>query len=146
MWKALIIGASLIAVPALAAGASDYRGDYETYRGPDSVRDGRGGKKISAHGIDFWTKGEPAARYRILGIFRDVRSDEARDPDAVGDLRLAEAARANGADALVVVRRKQLLSRAARTQPWASEQQRLSDGPAAAVYTTTWLMAVRYLP
>ena len=146
MWKSILLGAALLAAPALASGASDYRGDFEAYAGADAIRTGHGGRKVTAHGIDFWTKGDPGARYRIVGHFRDVRSDEARVADVVGDPSIAKAALARGADALVVVRRKQTLARTGRAQPWASEQQRLSDGPVAAVYTTTWLMAVEYLP
>jgi hypothetical protein len=48
---------------------------YAAYEGRDADRQGDGGTKMSADGIDFWTTGAPPRRYRVLGILTDTRRD-----------------------------------------------------------------------
>lgn len=139
MWKALfssawLLGALAVATPLSAAEWIGGNLVYRPYRGHDAVRDGKGGKSLTAHGVDFWTRGDPPRRYRILGTFFDGRSDELLEGDAIGSERIAQAARKYGADGLVVLWRDRQL---AGVGPGI---------PTPFVSITTELAAVEYLP
>ena len=139
MWKALFSSACLLGAVAVATplAAAEWIGPglvYKAYRGPDAVREGTGGKSLSAHGVDFWTRGAPAGRYRIVGTFFDRRSDELLEGDVIGSERIAKAARKYGADGLVVLWRDRQLARAG------------GPIPLPFVSITTELAAVEYLP
>lgn len=139
MWKAFLpraffLGALAVAAPVSAAEQIGPGLFYKAYRGPDAVREGKGGKSLSAHGVDFWTRGAPAGRYRIVGTFFDRRSDELPEGDVIGSERIAQAARKFGADGLVVLWRDRQLVRAGGVIPTPF------------VSTTTELAAVEYLP
>ena len=70
---------------------------------------GKGGEQTVVDGMDFWLSGEPDRKYQILGLldFRQGKrghghghvSDMFSDPET----EIAEAAKKNGGDAIVVV-------------------------------------------
>jgi hypothetical protein len=63
----IVLGAS-----APAAAGRDFAG----YEGPDAIKKGEGGTKITKNGIDYWTTGTPPRRYQVLGIMTDKRYED----------------------------------------------------------------------
>jgi hypothetical protein len=79
---------------------------FEAWQGKDNVQPGGGGTKKVVDGIDFWTTGGPACRFRILGYVHDTR----RKLDLFGlagnggnEPAVAKAARAAGGEAVYLV-------------------------------------------
>lgn len=94
---------AVIAIAVSAATPALARVEYAAYDGPDSLRTGEGGTRVTQDGIDFWTTGTPPRRYQVMGILTDGRSNRLWDGHAVGSSGLARRAHDLGANALIVV-------------------------------------------
>lgn len=57
----------------MTAPPASARAKFVTYEGKDAISEGRGGTKVVAHGVDFWTTGDPPKRFQVLGIITDKR-------------------------------------------------------------------------
>ena len=74
--------------------------NYYTYEG-GGVLIGQGGASKRVNGIDFWTIGAPARRYRVIGYITDSRPEEFVQ---IGgrDSSLAKLARDHGGDGILI--------------------------------------------
>src|SRR5262245_20208978 len=66
-----------------------------------NIMEGKGGTVRVIEGIDFWEKGEPDRKYRILGVISDSR-DEGLSFQFLKDEDVALAARQHGGDAVML--------------------------------------------
>jgi hypothetical protein len=57
------------AVMCVAASAQD----FEAWEGKTVVHEGQGGTKQLVDGIEFWDRGEPPRKYKIIGYIHDRR-------------------------------------------------------------------------
>ena len=91
------------AIIVLAAGGPALAGtQFVPHDDGQTIRIGEGGTSISRGGVDFWTGGAPARRYRVVGMLTDNRSVGTGVGSAVGSSRLARRARAAGGDGLIL--------------------------------------------
>ena len=93
----LFVAAALWASPVLA------KARYVAYEGLDSISEGRGGTKVVAHDVDFWTTGQPPRRFQVLGIITDKRGTGWIAGDAVGSNSVAKKVKEVGGDAVIVM-------------------------------------------
>lgn len=89
----------LVAVPS----AVNSRARFVAYEGKDAISEGRGGTKVVAHGVDFWTTGDPPKRFQVLGIITDKRSTGFISGDAIGSSSVATKVKEVGGDAVIVM-------------------------------------------
>ena len=99
--RRLVLAFVLLSVSATAAAL-----DFTRFYGRDAVVEGRGGEMRQIEGVDYWTNGDPPRRYEVIGYIEDRR----HATGLVGKIRLkslpeqvARMAKANGADAVVLV-------------------------------------------
>jgi hypothetical protein len=69
-WSAVF---ALVIVSLMAATPADAKNEFAPFEGPNAERVGEGGTKLTKNGIDYWTTGTPARKYRVLGILTDQR-------------------------------------------------------------------------
>ena len=81
-------------------GGCAYQPQWSEYHGPDVTR-GQGGTTINVKGMEVWNDGTPPRRYRILGTMRSEGGGHSNDDFELG--LIANAARARGADALILM-------------------------------------------
>ena len=93
----------LFALALATSSAASAGPKFVPYEGKDAVSEGRGGTKIVAHGIDFWTTGEPPRRFQVLGVLTDNRSPGIIYGHAVGSGKVADKVRAAGGDAVIIL-------------------------------------------
>ena len=74
--------------------------NYYSYEG-GGVLIGQGGASKRVNGIDFWTIGAPARRYRVIGYITDIRPEEFVQ---IGgrDSSLAKLAKDHGGDGILI--------------------------------------------
>ncbi len=72
-----------------------------TERSSGEVYQGVGGKMRTANGIDFWEDGEPACKYKILGVLHEGRVSKHFDKDRISTV--SKAVREHGGDAIIFV-------------------------------------------
>jgi len=98
---------SLAAVAATllctVAGPATAGARFAAYEGPDAVRQGEGGTKVTKDGIDFWTSGSPPRAYRVIGELEDKRGSGLLHPDAVGSGSVAAQIKKVGGDGALVL-------------------------------------------
>lgn len=84
---------------------------YVAYEGSDVIV-GKGGEMRPVDGIEFWTSGDPARKYRILGMMEEPKGRHtwALDPDSMArsdasdrDSEIARTARKNGGDGVLFI-------------------------------------------
>ena len=92
-----IIATLMTAAPVSA------RAKFVAYEGKDAISEGRGGTKVVAHGVDFWTTGEPPKRFQVLGIITDKRGTGWIAGDAIGSSSVATKVKEVGGDAVIVM-------------------------------------------
>lgn len=95
----LAFAAVLLTLSAPAIG----RTTFALYDGPDAERVGQGGTRITKNGIDWWTTGSPAKRYRVIGIITDQRSNKPFRGQAIGSKSIAKQVLEASGDAIVIV-------------------------------------------
>lgn len=66
-----------------------------------NIIEGKGGMVRVVEGIDFWEKGEPDRKYKILGVIDDSR-DEGFSFQFLKDKDIALGARKRGGDAVIL--------------------------------------------
>ena len=89
---------TFLGVPSALAGQK-----FSAYEGKDSIMEGRGGTKLSKHGVDYWDNGLPPRRFQVLGFITDRRKNNAITPDVIGSKGIAKATLKHGGDAVVVL-------------------------------------------
>ena len=62
---------------------------------------GTGGAPKKVEGLDFWIEGTPPRKFIVIGIIQDERPG-GRIPMAMRDKRVAQKAKAQGGDAIVI--------------------------------------------
>ena len=79
---------------------------FTAYVAKDATREGEGAEKVIVDGMDFWSNGSPPRKFEILGFLTDKRHSNG----LYGAIRMsslnkeiADAARANGGDAVILV-------------------------------------------
>ena len=95
-----VLMSGFVAPPSAAAPKS-----FATYEGPDAVRAGTGGSKLTKHGIDYWISGSPPRRYRLLGRLTDARYT-AYHSDVAGSPSIAKRVKQLGGTAVLVINRR----------------------------------------
>lgn len=100
MRSTYIIAVIAVLLPITAA---ESRARFVAYEGKDAISEGRGGTKVSAHGVDFWTTGEPPRRFQVLGILTDNRGEGWFSGDAVGSGSIAKKVQELGGDAIILL-------------------------------------------
>jgi hypothetical protein len=50
-----------------------HAGDFAAYEGKDAIQEGNGGEKKVVGGVDFWSNGAPARKFKIIGYVTDSR-------------------------------------------------------------------------
>ena len=98
--KMTFIIATLLAVLPAALSAKT---EFAQYEGKDSIREGQGGTKIIARGVEFWTTGTPPRRFQIIGILTDTRKDKLLSGHAMGSSAIAKKVQEAGADAVILL-------------------------------------------
>lgn len=106
--KAWVFPAALAAMVAATPSQAQAKIEYAAYEGPDVIKTGTGGTKVSKHGIDFWVTGEPPRRYRVIGSVSDRRSEEWDGGHAIGSRTVAKKVKAAGGTAVILVDQKDL--------------------------------------
>lgn len=104
-WPFLFVAAALWASPVLA------KARYVAYEGLDSISEGRGGTKVVAHDVDFWTTGQPPRQFQVLGIITDKRGTGPLSGDAVGSSSIAKKVKEVGGDAVIVMDQNSQITR-----------------------------------
>jgi len=66
-----------------------------------NIMEGKGGTVRVVEGIDFWEKGEPDRKYKILGVI-DYSRDEVLSFQFLKDEDIALGARKHGGDAVIL--------------------------------------------
>ena len=99
-----LAAAFLLAALALP-GRSAAGPEFMAYEGRNAVHDGQGGEKKIVDGVDFWMRGDPPRRFKILGSLTDRRHESG----LFGAIRMSEldddvakAAKAAGGDAVIL--------------------------------------------
>jgi hypothetical protein len=96
--------ALIVAVAAIWSSAILAKARYVAYDGLDSISEGRGGTKIVAHDVDFWTTGQPPRRFQVLGILTDKRCNSCSfSGEAVGSRSIAKQVKEVGGDAVIIL-------------------------------------------
>lgn len=75
---------------------------FSAYEGPESIKVGTGGTKITKNGVDYWTSGSPPRRYQIIGMITDKRDEEWDGGHAVGSPKVARLVLQAGGDAVII--------------------------------------------
>jgi hypothetical protein len=114
----------IAATPAIAETS------FSPFAGPSAARIGDGGTSVVNNGIDFWIMGTPARPYRVLGTLTDLRSSAKAAGDAVDSKPVADAVRAAGGEAAILV------SRETRPAPQGKKRELETNGNAA--HGTGW--------
>lgn len=76
--------------------------DLSQYEGPPAIETGKGGTKLTKHGIDYWTSGTPPRRYQVIGMIADKRDETWDGGHAVGSPKVASKAKSIGGDAVIL--------------------------------------------
>lgn len=87
---------------ASVAGCAHVRQEYAAYDGPSKVYKGEGGTKTVTDGVEFWTSGEPAREYRVVGILTDQRRDQRFAASSFGG-DVAAKVKEVGGDAVIIL-------------------------------------------
>jgi hypothetical protein len=86
--------------------ASAWAQEFEAWEGEPVIHEGHGGTKQAVDGIDFWDRGEPPRKYKIIGYIHDRRHKSGIiGKISMSHLRadVAAAARQAGGDAVMPV-------------------------------------------
>ena len=94
--KAILFGTLMVAAPALAGV------EFQPYEGKDVISEGQGGTRVSKHGVDYWTMGEPPRKYQIIGLIIDERKDNRLSGKTIGSETIAKKVLAAGGSAVIV--------------------------------------------
>lgn len=113
MMTALVL---TIAAPAAA------KTTFAAYDGPGAEQTGTGGTHQNMKGIELWTMGAPARRFKMIGIITDQRKDRLLDGDPTDSPAVAKKAREAGGDAVI------LLGQDSRPIGYAGGANAWSDG------------------
>lgn len=70
--------------------------------GADKTITGNGGRKLFSQGIDWWTSGDPAKRYKIIGVLTDSRTSGLFSGKAIGSKAIAGKVKATGGNAVIL--------------------------------------------
>jgi hypothetical protein len=94
---------------ALLAGCALYTPtQFTEWRGPAEFK-GAGGTVRNIDGVDVWTFGEPDRRFKLLGLieqdYYDNNSVMSFLAGATKDSRIIKAAKEQGGDAIIILRR-----------------------------------------
>jgi hypothetical protein len=93
--KRLLLLASALAVSSPAMAKTHV--SFAAYEGTGSdVITGKGGTRKEAHGVDFWTTGDPPRPFHYLGVLKVIGGDP------VGSKAVAEAIKKAGGNAAVL--------------------------------------------
>lgn len=76
---------------------------FFAFSGPPHEQIGEGGLTVQKSGIDFFTDGFPAQRYRILGLIRDKNTCSYPEQPAISYSRIAKIAGRAGATAVILL-------------------------------------------
>lgn len=79
------------------------KNDFAVYEGQPVIKTGTGGTKISKHGIDYWTTGEPPRRYQVIGSIQDKRDEFWDGGHAVGSPSIAGKVKKAGGNAVIIL-------------------------------------------
>lgn len=120
---------------------------FQAYEGRDAIAEGRGGTKVTAHGVDFWTTGEPPRRFQVLGQIIDKRGTGVLAGDAVGSAGVAKKVKEVGGDAVIMG------STSERTVGYVSNGQVFASGNMASAHgfampvgkAVTQMTVIKYL-
>jgi hypothetical protein len=77
--------------------------DFATYEGHPIIKTGTGGTKLTKHGIDYWTTGDPPRRYQVIGAIQDKRDEFWDGGHAIGSPSIAAKVKKAGGDAVIVL-------------------------------------------
>lgn len=98
--------ATILGCAALASAGPSWaqaKNDFAVYEGQPVIKTGTGGTKITKHGIDYWTTGEPPRRYQVIGSIQDKRDEFWDGGHAVGSPSIAGKVKKAGGDAVIVL-------------------------------------------
>jgi hypothetical protein len=76
--------------------------DFALYEGKPIIKTGEGGTKLTKHGIDYWTSGEPPRRYQVIAMVQDKRDEMWDGGHAIGSPSIASKVKSAGGDAVIV--------------------------------------------
>lgn len=85
-------------IPAIAQAKID----FALYEGKPIIKTGEGGTKLTKHGIDYWTSGEPPRRYQVIAMVQDKRDEMWDGGHAIGSPSIASKVKNAGGDAVIV--------------------------------------------
>lgn len=131
----------------ITSSSASARARFVAYEGKDAVSEGRGGTKVAAHGIDFWTTGDPPRKFQVLGIITDKRATGFIAGDAVGSASIAAKVKDAGGDAVIIMdRARDLKGFAHGGQATTSGSTAFGSGWSIPVEdAVTRMMVVKYL-
>lgn len=142
------VGTIIVFAAAMTASSPVYaRARFVAYEGKDAVSEGRGGTKVVAHGVDFWTTRDPPKRFQVLGIITDKRGTGLIAGDAVGSSSVAAKVKEVGGDAVIVMgQSSQLTGYVHGGQATVNGNTAYGSGWSAPVErSTTRMVVVKYL-
>lgn len=99
-----LVSAIMLSTALLATAPATAKPKFAAYEGPDSIKTGEGGTRVTKGGVDFWTTGSPPRKYQIIGIMTDSRYNWERS--AIGSAGVAKQVLGLGGDAVVLLGQK----------------------------------------
>lgn len=142
MLRLSIIGA-LACILALFPGQAmaQAKVTYSAYEGPEVIKTGEGGTRITKNGIDYWTSGTPPKRYKVIGMVQDKRDEMWDGGHAIGSPNIAGKVKKAGGDAVII-----------QSQEEAGKSGSIGTGLWGGMFiggsskTITVMLVVKYLP
>lgn len=98
--RKIIFALAWATIPSAALAGAKVQ--FSAYEGPEAIRIGEGGTKITKNGIDYWTSGTPPRRYQVVGLITDKRDEEWDGGHAVGSPNVAGKVKKAGGNAVIL--------------------------------------------
>jgi len=92
----------LIALALAAAPPAFAKQKFLAFEGDEQIARGTGGTRVTKDGVDFWTTGTPARRYKVIGVINDKRGDGWFSREVAGSPAIAKLVKKNGGDAVIM--------------------------------------------
>lgn len=100
-WMAVACTLGMVLGPCGASAGTEFL----AYEGRDAIHEGQGGERKTVNGVDFWMRGKPPKRFKVLGSITDRRHESG----IFGAIRMSEldadiakTAKAAGGDAVML--------------------------------------------
>lgn len=114
---------------------------FSAYEGPEVIKAGEGGTKVTKNGIDYWTSGTPPKKYQVIGMVQDKRDEMWDGGHAIGSPNIANKVKKAGGDAVII-----------QSQDEAGKNGSFGTGLWGGMFmgggskTITVMLVVKYLP